>query len=154
MRRASLDDLPLLLDLMSEFYAESGYRLHREIAEGAFRAVIDNAALGSVWIIEAAEQAVGHLVLTYRIAMEYGGLTACVDDLYVRPAWRNGGLATRALGDIVELCSRTGLRGMTVEVDPTNGPAKTAYHRVGFVQLAGREVLGMTFAPPAHHPKA
>ena len=154
MRRATLDDVPVLLGLMAEFYAESGYRLNLDIAEGAFRALIDNPALGSAWIIEAAEQAAGHLVLTYRIAMEYGGLTACVDDLYVRPAWRNGGLATRALRDIVELCDRTGLRGMTVEVDPTNGPAKTAYHRVGFVPLAGREVLGMTFAPPAHYPKA
>lgn len=72
MRRASLDDVPLLRDLMAEFYAESGYRLNREIAEGAFRALIDNPGLGSVWIIEAGEEAVGHVVLTYRIAMEMG----------------------------------------------------------------------------------
>lgn len=81
-------------------------------------------------------------------------MTGCVDDLYIRPAWRNAGLATRALRDIVELSGRTGIRGMTVEVDPENGPAKTVYHRAGFVPLPGREVLGMTFAPPAHYLKA
>jgi hypothetical protein len=39
-------------------------------------------------------------VLTLKFAMEYGGLVACLDDLYVQPAWRNKGLSTAALLEV------------------------------------------------------
>src|ERR1022692_1382364 len=40
MRRASPNDIPLLVDLMAEFYAEAGYDLDRARAAGAFEAIL------------------------------------------------------------------------------------------------------------------
>ena len=150
MRRANLDDISLLVDLMAEFYAEAGYELDHARGRAAFASVLADERLGSVWIIQADRQDVGHLVLTLRYAMEYGGLIACLDDLYVKPGWRNRGLATSALVEIRDFCEKAGIRALTVEVDPSNGPAQNVYRRVGFTETIGRQLLALALAPPTH----
>ena len=80
-----------------EFYAESGYDLNHAQATAAFQAILADEGLGHVWLIQDGELAVGHVVVTYRFGMEYSGLIACIDDLYVMPAHRNKGLSTAAL---------------------------------------------------------
>jgi hypothetical protein len=64
MRRATAPDIPLLVNLMSEFYGEAGYDLNHAHAEAAFAALVADKRLGRVWIIQAEHQDVGHLVLT------------------------------------------------------------------------------------------
>ena len=86
MRRAGPNDIPLLVDLMAGFYAEAGYQLDHAHAAGAFETILADERLGHVWIIQAEDRDVGHIVLTLKYAMEYGGTIACVDDLYVKPA--------------------------------------------------------------------
>lgn len=135
---------------MAEFYAEAGYALNRARAGEAFAAVLADERLGSVWIIQVEHQDVGHMVLTLRYAMEYGGLIACLDDLYVKRDWRNRGLATRALIEARSFCERDGIRALTVEVGQDNGPAQTVYRRVGFAETVGRQLLALPLAPPTH----
>lgn len=150
MRRASPNDVPLLVGLMAEFYAEGGYDLNHTAAAGAFLAVIADERLGYVWIIQTDHQDVGHLVLTLRYAMEYGGLIACLDDLYVKPDWRNKGLSTAALVEVRNFCHKAGLRALTVEVGHKNGPAQAVYRRVGFTEAADRQLLALALAAPTH----
>jgi len=150
MRRATPNDISLLVGLMAEFYAEGGYDLDQTRAQEAFAAILADERLGRVWMIESQHQDVGHLVLTLKYAMEYGGLIACLDDLYVKPAWRNQGLSTRALVEVREFCEQSGIRALTVEVDPNNGPAQSVYRRVGFAEAAGRQLLALALAAPTH----
>jgi GNAT superfamily N-acetyltransferase len=150
MRRANSGDVPLLLDLMTDFYAEGGYALDRSHAAQAFSAVLADGRLGYIWIIQKEHQAVGHLVLTLRYAMEYGGMIACLDDLYVKPAWRNGGLSKAALLEVKSFCEKAGIRAVTVEVGHNNGPAQSVYRRLGFVEAPDRQLLAMALAPPTH----
>ena len=150
MRRATPDDIPLLVGLMAEFYAEGGYELNPVRAAEAFAAILADERLGYVWIIRAEHQDVGHIVLTLRYAMEYGGLIACLDDLFVRPDWRNKGLSTVALVEVRKFCEGHGIRALTVEVGHNNGPAQTVYRRVGFAEAANRQLLAMALTDPTH----
>jgi len=150
MRRATPGDIPLLLELMTEFYAEGGFRLDAERAGRAFTELLADERLGYVWIIEAEQQAVGHVVITLRYAMEYAGTIACLDDLFVRPAWRNRGLSQQALLQIRSFCEAAGIRAMTVEVGIGNWPAQKVYRRIGFAEEADRQLLALGLAPPAH----
>jgi GNAT superfamily N-acetyltransferase len=147
MRPAELNDIPALVDLMADFYAESGYELDRAHAATAFADVIRDERLGAVWVLG---HGVGHVVVTVRYAMEYGGMVACVDDLYVRPEWRRRGLAQEALAEVREWCVDEGLRAMTVEVGVENEAALEAYRQAGFAECAGRTVMAMELAAPAH----
>ena len=150
MRRAGPNDIPLLVGLMAEFYAESGYDLNLARAAGAFAAILADERLGHVWIIQAEHQDVGHIVLTLKFAMEYSGLVACLDDLYVKPDWRDKGLSTAALVEARHFCERAGIRALTVEVGHNNGPAQTVYRRVGFAEAADRQLLALALAAPTH----
>jgi GNAT superfamily N-acetyltransferase len=150
MRRASPNDIPLLVGLMAEFYAEAGYDLNHVRAAGAFAAILADERLGFVWIIQAEHHDVGHIALTLKYAMEYCGIIACVDDLYVKPDWRNKGLSSASLVEVRNFCERIGIRALTVEVGHNNGPAQTVYRRVGFAEAADRQLLVLVLAAPTH----
>lgn len=82
--------------------------------------------------------------------MEYGGLMACLDDLFVAPQSRNKGLTTTALVQVRDFCKSIGVRAITVEMSHTNGAAQTVYRRLGFAEAPDRQLLALALASPAH----
>lgn len=149
MRQASADDLNRLLDLMADFYAESAYVLDRVHAEEAFTALVSDPRLGRVWLIEQGSDDVGYVVVTFVFAMEYGGLTAVVDDFYIEPASRNAGLGTTALAEVRGICAGRGMRAISVEVGHDNAVAQAVYRRVGFLET-DRQLMTLRLADPSH----
>jgi GNAT superfamily N-acetyltransferase len=150
MRAALPEDIPTLVALMSEFYAEAGYDLDLSLAEMAFVAILSDKGLGYAWLIEEQFNNVGYIVLTLKFGMEYGGLMACIDDLFVVPKSRNKGLTTAALVEVVDFCKNNGIRAITVEVGYSNGPAQTVYRRVGLTEALDRQLLALALAEPSH----
>lgn len=150
MRKATLNDIEILIDLMREFYAEGGYELDHANATNAFQTILEHEDLGHIFIIQLEDQDVGHAVITYKFAMEYGGMMACLDDLFVRPAFRNRGLSTAALEEIRQFCLEHQICAMTVEVANDNAPAQKVYRRIGFTELENRQLLGLALANPSH----
>lgn len=149
MRVATTADLDTLLDLMADFYAESGYVLDRSHAAAAFAALVADPRLGRIWVIELDGQDVGHVVVTFVFAMEYGGLTAVVDDFYVRPVWRNAGVGTAALAEVRNAVAGLGVRAVSVEVGRENAVARSVYRRTGFVDV-DRLLMTLRLESPTH----
>jgi GNAT superfamily N-acetyltransferase len=140
----------MLVSMMAEFYAEAEYDLNRTVAAEAFSTILADERLGYIWVIQAEHHDVGHVVLTLKYAMEYSGLIACLDDLYVQPNWRNKGLSTAALVELRGFCERAGIRAVTVEVGLDNGPAQRVYRRIGFTEGANRQLLALALGAPSH----
>jgi len=65
--------------------------------------------------------------------MEYGGLIAFVDDLFVQAPFRRAGLGTAALTEVRDFCAERGIRALFVETERDNVAAPALYRRVGFV---------------------
>ncbi len=149
MRKASTDDVQRLVALMAEFYAEAGYPVNHRRASEAFTALLADDRLGYAWFIQADSQDVGYVVVTLGYSMEYGGLDAVVDDLFVQPAYRGAGLATAALAEVREFCADRGVRAMHLEVARDNMPAQAVYRRVGFAST-DRQLLTLRLAEPTH----
>jgi len=149
LRKASLEDVPRLVALMAEFYAEGAYPLnHRRAAEG-FAALLADERLGHVWFIRADSQDAGHVVVTLCFSMEYGGLIAFVDDLFIRRTFRRAGLGTAALTEVRPFCAERGVRALFVETGRENVAAQAVYCRVGFVNT-DRQLLALRLADPTH----
>ena len=108
--------------------------------------------MGMVWLIDTPTQptAVGYLVLTFCFSMEYGGTKAILDDLFVRIAYRNRGLSFQSLTEIRSYCQQNGIRSLSVEVGPANGPAQRVYRRIGFVDVPNRQWLSLPLASATH----
>ena len=149
MRRALPGDITTLVALMAEFYAESDYGLDQQLAEKAFAAILSDERLGYVWLIDDEAKVVGYVVLTLRFGMEYGGLMACIDDLFVVPQSRNRGLTRAALVQVRDFCKTIDVRAITVEVSHSNGYAQTVYRRLGLAEAPDRQILALALASPA-----
>jgi GNAT superfamily N-acetyltransferase len=151
MRKASLTDVEQLVTMMAEFYSDSPYKLNPRRATEAFRSLLADERLGHVWIIQAGPKEVGYVVVTFCYGMTYGGLSAIVDDFFIRPAFRGAGLGKAAMAEIRSYCASNGIRAMQVETGRDNGPALAVYRRAGFVDTDHAH-LSLGLADPTHAP--
>jgi GNAT superfamily N-acetyltransferase len=151
MRKASLADIAQLVAMMTEFYSDSPYTLNPRRATEAFGSLLADERLGNVWFIQANSRDVGYVVLTYCFTMTYGGLSAVVDDFFIRPAFRGAGLGKAAMAEVRSFCASRGVRAMHVETGRDNAPALAVYRRAGFVDTDHAH-LTLCLAEPTHAP--
>ena len=148
VRLATLSDIPALVELMRQFYSEGSFPLDREWAARSFANLITEPSRGAVWLIDMDGDSVGHVVLSLRFAMEFGGLSAYVDDLFVRADCRRKGAATAGMEALVDECRRRGCKSIHVEVDPANVAANALYRRYGLSPGSDqRELLSVALEP-------
>jgi ribosomal protein S18 acetylase RimI-like enzyme len=149
IRPATVADVPALVGLMAEFYAEAGFPLPAGPAAQAFETLLTDTRLGAVWLAESSGTPVGHIVLTVCFSMEYGGLRGFIDDLYVQPAARGQGVAAGLLGAARDGAVARGVRSLHVEVGSDNDAARRLYERAGYVE-SGHLFLSLPLATPVH----
>src|SRR5262245_1797548 len=110
VRRANLNDVPLLVAMMAEFYAGSPYTLNPRRAADGFTALLADERLGRVWFIQSDSRDVGYVVVTFCHSMTFGGLIAVVDDFFVESAYRGAGLGKAAMREVRRFCMEHGIR--------------------------------------------
>jgi ribosomal protein S18 acetylase RimI-like enzyme len=79
-------------------------------------------------------------VLTFGFSLEYSGIDAYVDELFVKADYRGQGFAARALEFVENECQERNIGTLHLEVDADNHVAKSLYAKVGF-ESSGRELL-------------
>ncbi len=146
---ASPADIPALVGLMRDFYAEAAFPLPEAAATRTFAALIGDPRLGQVWLMRYEGQPAGFVVLTVAFSMEYGGLRGFVDDFFVAPAFRRHGLGAAALAAVREECEKRGVRALLVETSQDNERAVSVYSRAGFADT-GHMLMTLPLADPVH----
>jgi ribosomal protein S18 acetylase RimI-like enzyme len=149
IRLASASDVPVLVALMGEFYAEADFTLPAEQAARTFEQLIGAPELGAVWLMLDADTPAGFVVLTVAFSMEYGALRGFVDDLFVAPRFRRRGLAAAALNAVKRRCAERDVRALLVETSLSNEAAMHTYRRAGFEEN-GRLLLSLPLATALH----
>ena len=149
VRLAEPADVPALVELMVDFYAEAGFPLPFAPATRTFATLLGDPRLGRVWMMEADGEPAGYVVLTVSFSMEYGGLRGFVDDLFVRPGFRGRGLAAAALDELRRVAEELGVRALLVEVGPHNDTARRVYQRIG-LDDTGHVLLALPLDAPVH----
>ena len=92
------------------------------------------------WLLEFQSQIVGYVVLTFGFSLEYGGLDAYVDELFVKPEFRGRGFASQTLEFLSLECKKLNVVALHLEVDNDNQSAKSLYAKMGFASTK-RELL-------------
>jgi len=143
---ASAARIPALVDLMAEFYAESGHRLDRLWATNSFSALLNNPSWGAVWLLLDGGEIAGYVVVTVRFSMEFGGRDAFVDDLFVRARHRRRGVGHAEMTALIGECKRRDVLALHAEVGPDNAPANALYSGFGLAPRRDRrQVLTVNF---------
>jgi ribosomal protein S18 acetylase RimI-like enzyme len=146
LRAATAADVARLCLLMQQNYAEAGYPFDPAAARACFSALLRDPELGQTWLVEIGSEIVGYAVLALGFSLEYRGRDAFVDDLYLVPARRGGGLGRLAM-DAVEAAARErGVVALHLEVERDNARAQALYRRLGYGDK-DRKLLTKLLAP-------
>ena len=99
----------------------------------AMRRLIADPSLGRAWLIEVDAQPVGYAVLTLSYSIEFGGIAAFVDELFVAREFRGRGVGTKTLELVTEEARKLDVVILLLEVTRSNERAKRLYRKAGFV---------------------
>lgn len=129
---AAPEHLDRLLRLVADFHAEEGITLSDADRVAGLEPLLSGIPHGCAYLIGPPRAPIGYVVVTFGWSIEFGGLDAIIDELYVRPGVRGRGIATEALMALPKALAAGGLRAIHLEVDRTNETARRLYQRAGF----------------------
>ncbi|MBS0380700.1 MAG: GNAT family N-acetyltransferase [Proteobacteria bacterium] len=142
MRPATARDLPALVALVRqywEFEELAGFEALR--VECTLRRLIENPDLGALWVADEAGTLTGYLVVVHVLSLEHGGVMGEIDEFFVRPGHRGGGVGSGLLAAAeAGLRTRGGLR-LQLQIAHGNAAARAWYESRGFVPRSGFELL-------------
>ena len=147
-KRATVADTETLLVLLREFYAHEGIAFDEAIARPALLGILQNEAYGRAFLICLGEELAGYCVLTLGYSLEFRGVDAIVDELYLREAYRGRGLGKQALEFLAACCAELGVQAMHLVVERANTRARAVYREFGFVNY-DREMMTKWLEPAA-----
>jgi GNAT superfamily N-acetyltransferase len=130
IRRAGDGDLPVLLELIEQFYVIDRHHYDRIRITRALAPLLASDEIGQVWLIGHAGETVGYAVVTWGYSLESGGRDALLDEIYV--AARSQGIGGQALMQILGECRRAGASRMFLETEAHNADVRRFYSRHGF----------------------
>lgn len=129
---AKPEHLHPLLTLVAAFHEEAGITSTPDSREAGIFPLLQGVPHGAIYLLGPARAPIGYIVICFGWSVEFGGLDAIVDELFIRPGVRGRGIATEALIALPRALSGAGLRAIHLEVDRTNDKAIALYKRAGF----------------------
>lgn len=126
------DDINRVLALVAAFHAEQGIESTDEARHAALMPLLEGIPHGCIYLIGPARAPLGYVVVTFGWSVEFGGMDAFVDEIYIRPAVRGRGIASEVLIELPKALAAAGLTALHLEVDRENETAQRLYTRTGF----------------------
>ncbi len=125
-------DREMLLSMAKAYYREDGniYGLPR--IEQALDALLSGEEFARLWVIEHCAKSVGYLCITFGFSLEAGGREFFIDEIYLKPEFRNQGIGTKAIEFAENESRKLGARRIVLETEKTNLKAKKLYEKIGF----------------------
>ncbi|UWR16942.1 N-acetyltransferase [Sulfitobacter sp. M368] len=130
---AKPEHLDKITTLAAAFHAEEGIDVSDEARRAGLAPLLDGIPHGAAYLIGPPRSPIGYIVVCFGWSVEFGGLDAIIDELYIRPAVRGRGIATETLMSLPRALAGAGLRAIHLEVDSGNEAAVKLYKRAGFV---------------------
>ncbi|MCA0994695.1 GNAT family N-acetyltransferase [Alloyangia pacifica] len=120
---AGPDDLERLLPMVASFQTErAGQQPDEDHLSAALTPLLDGAPQGAIWLIGPRKAPVGYVVAAFGWSVESGGLTATLDQIYVRPAVRRRGMGSEALFQLTQALRQGGVTALQMEVSASDEP--------------------------------
>lgn len=131
------EDLPKLLPLVAGFHDHQGFNTTAEHQHDAILPLLQGSPHGAIWLIGPRRAPVGYVVVSFGWSVEYGGMDAIVDELYVRSAVRKRGMGSDALNALAKALSEGGIRALHLEANQNDETLKRFYQRAKFFTREG-----------------
>lgn len=130
---AKPDDLDKLTTLVTGFHNEQGIEQSDADRRASLMPLLDGIPHGITYLIGPARAPIGYVIVTFGWSVEFGGMDAFIDEIYLRRAVRGRGIASEVLISLPKALAGAGVKGLHLEVDRENESAQRLYARAGFV---------------------
>jgi len=142
IRPLAANDIPELLALVEQYW------LFEEIAgfepgsvTKQLQRLCGDPRLGAGWIAHMDRKPAGYLLAVYVFSLEHLGLTAEIDEFFVLPSCRGNGLGSGLLQAAEAEFLRKDCTNVSLQLGRGNEAAREFYHRNGYSDRAGFELL-------------
>ncbi len=135
IRSITSEDRETYLELVKEFY-QSDAVLHpvpMRNAETTFDEALSSDRYAECFIVEHDARAVGFALVAKTFTQEAGGLVVWLEELYIRPQFRNLGLGRGAMAALLARYPQA--MRFRLEVAPDNARVMALYRSMGFETL-------------------
>jgi ribosomal protein S18 acetylase RimI-like enzyme len=129
-------EIPTLLGMMRDFYAEQHMRFESGAAAKAIKQLLADPSLGQICFIYRGAELAGYFVLTFCFSLEFHGHFALLDELYLREEFRGQKLGRAAIAFAKTDCKQRGIGALRLEVGEENQAAQGLYRASGFAKDA------------------
>ncbi|SNR41153.1 GNAT family N-acetyltransferase [Puniceibacterium sediminis] len=129
---ATTEDAPKLLPLVAALHVDLGFKTDAAHQERSILPLLEGSPHGASWLIGPRRAPVGYIVVSFGWSIEYGGMDAIIDELYIRPAVRGRGMAGEAINALAQALKQSTIKALHLEVDRSNEAATSLYQRCGF----------------------
>lgn len=140
-------DVDRIAQLFHDDMVDLGQTPDIEALRETTRAAMDPArSRCHLWVVRDADGvAVGVILASEFMSIKFPGPGLWIEELYVTPAYRRGGIGRRLVDTFLEWAWRQGYRGVELEAYRMNTAASILYRSLGFRRLA-RERYSFDFS--------
>ncbi|GAA6178732.1 hypothetical protein NBRC116594_01700 [Shimia sp. NS0008-38b] len=126
-------DFKALEGLVVAFHAEMHITTDTAHRHAALMPLLEGSPYGAAYLIGPRRAPVGYIVVTFTWSVEFGGMEATLDEVYIRPNVRGKGMASQALILLCQTLEKNGIMGISLEVDKDDLATQKLYTRMGFL---------------------
>lgn len=145
IKRAIAGDATILLPLVEAYWDfESISGFDPAPVRHQLDRLLSAPELGAGWIAYHEDAAVGYILAVYVFSLEHMGLTAEIDEFFVLPSGRSAGVGSELLRSAETEFARIGCTNVSLQLSRHNDAARSFYHRFGYAERAGFELLDKT----------
>jgi ribosomal protein S18 acetylase RimI-like enzyme len=130
---AEISNIEQILVLIQDFYRHFGYPYTESEKRLTLEALFKTPTAGCIYLIQKEENIVGYVFLSFYFSIEFGGVTAFIDELFVLPRDRGQGTGSRIIHLVEQKCIELNLKAIHLESERTNERAIALYSKLGFV---------------------
>ena len=137
VRPATMADLPELGELLTLLFTqEADFQPDRARQESGLRLILTQPEVGLILCAAAGTRLAGMVSLLFTVSTAEGGRAAWLEDMIVRPEFRDQGVGKSLLQAAIAAGQASGCTRITLLTDADNAPAMRFYGRAGFKRSA------------------
>ena len=129
---AQAADLGPIIQLLRTQLEEHDIVLTGQALQRATQGLIEDHALGRILTARLGGELVGVAVISFLWTLEHGGPAAWLDEVYVEPSRRGGGIGRKLVEAAMQVARDSGCIALDLEVDEGHEAAERLYERMGF----------------------
>jgi len=137
IEQATLEDLPLLTELLTELFSLEGDFVPDSVRQSrGIRMILEQPSRGRIFVLKQNGILLGMINLLFTISTAAGGSVILLEDLIIQKAYRGHGLGAKLLAYAIEYARKKDFKRITLLTDRLNADAQRFYKRHGFFDSA------------------